>query len=388
MRTILDLEKENLVNKKILLRVDFNVPSENGKVKEEYRLKAHKPTIEFLLNKGAKVALVSHVADSFSARGGSAAGGKEIFQQIGAILGLDIDFEDNILLPELKSRLTLFENIRKYEGEEKNEKEFAKKLAKNFDFYVNDAFSVSHRNHVSVSAVAEFLPSFAGFLLEKEVKQLSEALGKPAKGKTLIIGGGKVETKVPLVKNFLGKAEHILIGGAVANNFFKAKGIEIGKSVFDEKYVEELKPLLENPAIFIPEDFVISPDRVGVAEANPFPLKDIDQAHYILDIGPETAKHFSDLILNSEVVIWNGPMGQFETEAFSYGTKEIVKAISKTNAYSVIGGGDTISAFNKFGDIGKVDFVSTGGGAMLEFLAGNKLPGLAALGYYYDFHNS
>ena len=378
MRTVRDVE--NLKDKKVLLRVDFNVSIENGKIQEDYKIKAHKETIDFLVRSGAKVLLISHHStDGFSFA--------DSIDQIEEILGQKLVFLQNLhdaTMPDHSSGVFLLDNIRIFPEEEKNDEGLALSLSKGFDIYVNDAFSVSHRAHASVSAVTSLLPSYAGFLLEKEIFQLSSVLNKPAQGKTLIIGGGKVGTKVHLVKNFISKAESILIGGAVANNFFKASGFEIGRSVIDESYIDELGPLLNHSSIFIPEDVIISPDKIGKTENNPFPAGNIDPNHYILDIGPETTKHFSDLIKNSEMVIWNGPMGMFEIDAFSSGTKKIVQAISETKAYTIIGGGDTISAFNKFGNLNDVDFVSTGGGAMLEFLSGDKLPGLDALGYYND----
>lgn len=385
MQTLKDLKQDDLKDKKVLLRVDFNVPVVNDKIQEDYKIKAQKETIDFLLRAGAKILLISHHStDGFSFA--------DIIDQIEDILDAKILFVKNLdqikILDKLESgTIVLMDNIRQYNEEKKNDPDFAKSLSVGFDFYINDAFSVSHRAHASLSAITKFLPSYAGFLLNKEIEQLSEVIESPANGKILIIGGGKVDTKVSLVKNFLdpsislevGKADKILIGGAVANNFFKAKGFEIGKSIFDENYIDELTPLLKNSALFLPEDVIISPDRIGNVEASPFPAGNINAAYYILDIGPETAKHFSDLIKNSEMVIWNGPMGMFEIDAFSSGTKEIVEAVSRTKAYTVIGGGDTISAFNKFGDLNNVDFISTGGGAMLEFLSGKKLPGLEAL---------
>ena len=279
MRTVRGIE--NLSGKKVLLRVDFNVPvlrqgfggqaGDNVTIQEDYKIRAHKETINFLVRAGAKILLISHHStDGFSFA--------DIIDQLEDILDLRILFIKNLDQIEVLDKsesgtLVLMDNIRQYDGEEKNDPDFAKSLSTGFDVYVNDAFSVSHRAHTSVSAVTNLLPSYAGFLLEKETFQLSSVLNKPAQGKTLIIGGGKVGTKVPLVKNFIDKAENILIGGAVANNFFKAKGLEIGKSIFNENCIDELIPLLNNPALILPKDIVVSPDRIGKIEVNSLPVE-------------------------------------------------------------------------------------------------------------------
>ena len=374
-------ELKDFKNKKVFLRVDFNVPltqspitNRQSPILETYRIKAHKETIDFLVLAGAKIALVSHIDDSF----------KNIMNHIGEVLGYQLIFEEDILNPQLNSPLTLFENIRKYEGEEINDAGFAEDLAKNFDIYINDAFSVSHRNHASTSAIAKFLPSYVGFLLQKEVENLSKVLDEPADGKTIILGGVKVSTKIPVIKNFLDKAEHILIGGALANAIFKFKGFNIGKSLAENSGVERvLKELdLDNPKILLPEDFMVSEDATGKLIPEIVPLADVGDNQLILDIGPETIKKFSSIIKNSKTIIFNGPLGLAEIDAFSIGTKVVLDSIIRSNAFSVVGGGDTLALIEKLGLFNKFGCVSTGGGAMLEFLAGNRLPGLEVLGYY------
>ncbi len=364
-----ELPKEELKDKKVFLRVDFNVPIENGGLKETYRIKAHKETIDFLISAGAKVALVSHVENSF----------KDIVRALSEILSRELVFEEDILNPSMESQIALFENIRKYEGEEINDSGFAEDLAKNFDIYINDAFSVSHRSHASVSALTKFLPPYAGFLMEKEVKNLNKVLEELSEGKTVILGGAKVSTKLPVIQNFLDKAEHILVAGALANTIFKKRGIKIGKST-----AEDLEEQINwaHPKIVLPTDFIISEDRTGKSTLEIKPVQDIDENQLILDIGPETAKRFSDIIKNSKTVIFNGPLGLAEVEEFSSGTKVILDSIIRSEAFTVIGGGDTLALVEKLGLTGKFSYVSTGGGAMLEFLAGNELPGLKALGYY------
>lgn len=368
-KSIAELTERELRGKKVLLRVDFNVPVEDdlpaqaGKISEIYRINATKETINYLLSCDATIGILSHITaiESFG----------PIFGQIKNIIGRNLRFlpdcvgnevEKNVLKANPKD-VFLLENVRRYEGEEKNDKKFAKKLAKPFDFYINDAFSESHRRYASISAITEFLPSYGGFLLMKEIKNLVKATEEPKKGKTLILGGAKIETKFPVIKNFLNKAENILIGGAVANVFLKAKGVAIGESLTDDNFLENAKNLIRSEEITVPEDY-------------------IDSECMILDIGQKTTAKFSEIIAKSKIVIWNGPLGKYEVEQFSIGTKKISEAIINSGAFSIVGGGDTVAFLEKFNFIKKFNYVSTGGGAMLQFLAGDKLPGLEALNYY------
>jgi len=366
------LNKKELDGKKVLLRVDFNVPVDEGEIVEIFRIKAAKETIDYLLKNGAKVVLVSHIEaiESFN----------PLVEQIGEILGQtltlvplsELDSLDNLFNA---SPILLVDNIRQDRREVENDKEFARELAAGFDFYVSDAFAVCHRNHASVSAITEYLPSYAGFLIKKETQNLSEAIMAPAEGKVLVLGGAKISTKLPVIKNFLDKAEKILIGGALANNFFKTKGIEVGKSVVDETVVD-----VASPKIVLPVDIVVTDNKNSKA-GNVMPLGDIALNQMIIDIGPKSAEEFAKIIEEAEMVIWNGPMGLCEVEEFANGTEIVAQAVALARK-SVVGGGDTIAAANKFGLLDRYGFVSTGGGAMLEFLADKKLPGLEALGYY------
>ncbi|OHB17676.1 MAG: phosphoglycerate kinase [Parcubacteria group bacterium RIFCSPLOWO2_01_FULL_40_65] len=374
MKFLSEVGKENLNGKKVFLRVDFNVPVEGGGLKEIYRIKAHKETIDYLISAGARVALISHIENSF----------KNIVSDIGKILGYELGFEDDVLNPALNSPLTLFENIRKYEGEEKNDDNFALNLSKNFDLYVDDAFSVSHRNHTSVSAITKFLPPYVGFLMNKEIKNLEKVLNEPASGKTIILGGAKISTKIPVIKNFLNKADHILIGGALANTIFKFKGLDIGRSLIEDSEVTEaLKETdWDDPKILLPEDIAVSDDKTGESTPEITQLQNLKNDQYILDVGPETIKQFSEIIRDSKIIIFNGPLGLVEIDVFAVGTKMLLDSIIRSKAFSVVGGGDTLALIEKLGLFGKFSYVSTGGGAMLEFLAENKLHGLEALGYY------
>lgn len=359
-----NLRQVDLGNKKVLLRVDFDVPvSGDGQIEESFRIKRQKETLDYLVGHGAKVVMVAHISDPSVGQSFS-----DLMPQLHILLGYEINFIKTV--SEIGKYLenyagpALLDNIRQNEGEEKNDLEFAKQLAIGFDIYVNNDFAVCHRNHASVSAITKVLPSYAGFVLEEEIAHLSEVINSPKEGKVIIIGGAKASTKIPVIKNFLNKAEKILIGGVIANDVLKEKGQDVGDSVIDENFSELLVGLnLNSPQLVIPKDY------------NIFQKK-------ILDIGPEAVKEFSEIIKNSKIIIWNGPMGVFEEKKFEEGTRAIALAVAESSAVKIIGGGDTISAIDKFGMIDRFDFISTGGGAMLAFLANEKLSGLEALEYY------
>ncbi|MBX4190079.1 phosphoglycerate kinase [Candidatus Parcubacteria bacterium] len=356
MKTI--REVSNLKDKKVLLRVDFNVPvSAKGEIEEPFRIEKQKETLNWLLGQGAKVILVSHITsvETFA----------NLIPQLHMLLGKEINFIKSVseiaIYLDHYAGPALLENIRQNEGEEKNDSEFAKQLATGFDIYINNAFAVCHRNHASLVAITGILPSYAGFLVEQEVAALSDVLKSPKEGKLIIIGGAKTSTKVPVIKNFLDKSDAILLGGVVANDVLKEKGQDMGSSVVDENSKELLSGIdLNDPRLIAPKDFVVFDNK-------------------ILDIGEQTMKDYLDLIAKAKMIIWNGPMGLFENPVFAKGTNEVAQAISSSSSRSIIGGGDTISALDKAGLLNKFGFISTGGGAMLEFLAGNKLPGLEAL---------
>ncbi len=359
-----NLRQVDLKNKKVLLRVDFNVPvSDNGQIEESFRIQKQKETLDYLVEHGAHVIMVAHISDQSIGQSFAT-----LIPQLHLLLGYEVNFlkivaEISVYL-ENYSGPALLNNIRQNEGEEKNDLEFAKQLASGFDLYINNDFAVCHRNHASISAIAKLLPSYAGFLVEEEVANLQSVVDTPKSGKILIMGGAKASTKIPVIKNFLDKTDIILIGGVIANDILRAKGQDVGDSVVDENALELLVGLdLNNPQLLMPKDYNIFQNK-------------------ILDIGPEAIKEFSEIIKNSKMVIWNGPMGMFENSQFADGTNKIAQAITESSALKIVGGGDTISVIDKIGLIDKFDFVSTGGGAMLAFLAGEKLPGLEALGYY------
>src|SRR3989344_2949784 len=350
-----------LNNKKVLLRSDFDIPVVNGKITEKFRIQKQKPVIDFLLKQSA-VVVVAHIkaVESF----------KEILPELKGLLSREFELINN--LGELSSKvhnlkkgeLYLLDNIRNWSGEEKNDELFAKTLSTGFDLYINNCFSTSHRKHASISAITKFLPSYAGFLLEEETTQLDKMINLPKDGKIFIMGGAKTKTKVPVIKNFIDKSQNILVGGVVANDILKEMGVDIGLSVADRDTAGLLEGLdIRDKRLMIPLDFNIHERK-------------------IYDIGPNTIRDYVSMINGAKVIIWNGPMGLFEDERFSRGTYAIAEAVAKSEGFKTIGGGDTIAAVNKLGLLDKFDFVSTGGGSMLAFLAGEKLPGLEALGYY------
>lgn len=356
MKTLRDIN--SFKDKKALLRVDFDVPILSGKITEVFRIQKQKATIDHLIDGGAKVAMIAHISniDSF----------EPVLTQIEEILGRKIVFIQKIEeLRQLENgNLYLLDNIRKWPGEEKNDLKFGEDLASGFDLFVNNAFAVSHRKHASVSAVAKFLPAYAGFVIEEEVSGLSDAVSAPKKGKVIIMGGAKASTKIPVIKNFMDKAEKILLGGVIVNDILKAGGVYINDSVVDENSAELLADIdLTDPRLVIPDDF-------GKLNGK------------ILDIGPNTTEVYKDFIRRATMVIWNGPLGLFEDDRFALGTNSVAEATALLKVPTIIGGGDTVAAVNKLGLLDKFSLVSTGGGAMLEFLAGKKLPGLEALGYY------
>lgn len=347
--------KVKLAGKRVILRVDFNVPIKNGKVADDFRIKKTLPTINFLKKKGAKVIIISHLTD------GKNKSLAPVARYLGAPLltrrGVWGEVEKKIAGMR-KGDILLLENLRKEKGEEKNDKNFAKKLAKLGDIYVNDAFSASHRSHASIVGIPKYLPSYAGLLFEEEFKNLSHAF-KPTHPFLLILGGVKFGSKLGVLEKFVKIADKIFVGGALANNFFWADKIDIGKSVLDKSV--DIKKFLKNPKIIVPID---------VKRKN----------STILDIGPLSIKELGILIKEAKFILWNGPMGNFEIKGFGKGTIATAKAIVKSRAKSIIGGGDTIAAIDKAKiPLNKFSFVSTAGGAMLEFLAKGTLPGIKAL---------
>lgn len=376
----------SLKNKRVLVRVDFNVPLEKGKVKEDYRIKAAIPTINFLLERGAKVIIMSHLGDP-KGKIDPELSLKPIAKCLSQLIKRPVAFvqettgyrADNEVAKMESGQIVFLENLRFNEGELKNDMKFAKRLAGLADIYVNEAFSVCHRAQASVSAIRKCLPSYFGLQLINEVKNLDKIM-KPKSPLVVIMGGSKISTKAPIIEKMSAIADHILIGGALANNFLHHQKIEIGKSLKDddsEKYVKKFfkgKKLSEK--IILPVDVVVR-DRQKKAKIKD--LSSINKSDAILDIGPETINLFSSFIKKAATIVWNGPLGKFEDDSYKHGTLAIATAVaarSTGKAYGLVGGGETVEALKRTKMEEYVDFVSTAGGAMLSYLGGQKMPGL------------
>lgn len=384
----------NLTGKKVLLRVDFNVPLKNGKIIEDYKIVQCLATIRYLLRYKSKLTIATHLGNpqGKKVKGLSTA---PVAKRLAELLGEKVTFMPEAIGEKVRKAINgekgdkeiiFLENLRYYPGEEKNSRTFAKKLAKPFDLCVNNAFAVCHREHASVAAIKKYLPVYAGLLLEEEMINLIKAM-QPKKPLVIVIGGSKIQTKLPLIKNFLKRADHILIGGAIANDFIKGLGYQVGKSLVG-KDTAELRQAIKiyrragNKKIILPADFVVSDrlDERGKAEIKS--INNIDHKDYILDIGPKSISFYAKYIKAANTLIWNGPMGMFELNDFRHGTMAIARLIaarSTGQAFGVVGGGETVEALRKTQMIQHVDWVSTGGGAMLDFLAGQKLPGLKGI---------
>ena len=383
----------SLNQKKILLRLDLNVPIKNGVITDETRINKILPIINFLIKKNCKIIVLSHVGrpkgkinHSLTLKPVCENLEKKISQKI-RLIGDDIfELKKKDLFKDTDEQIVFLENIRFYKEEEENDSSFAKHLAGLGDLYVNDAFSCSHRFHASINKITEFLPSFAGLQLETEINALKKVTSEIKKPITCIIGGSKISTKIGIIKNLLPKFDNIIIVGGMANNIINFKGSKIGKSIREENCEEIIKEIFETAKkysckIIFPEDVLVGKNLNDKSEIKE--LNDIECDELILDIGPKTINKIKDIIEISKTILWNGPAGYFENSNFANGSYEIAKAIinkSKNKSiFSVVGGGDTIAVINQISDIKNFDFVSTAGGAFLEYLEGKELPGIKAL---------
>ena len=391
MRDIKD--QINLNKKKVLLRLDLNVPLENGKITDTTRIDKILPTINYLLKNDAKIIILSHVGRP-KGKVVNELSLKPICESLESKLKTSIKFitknikeiKSNDLFIDQDEKIVILENLRFYEEEEKNDKDFAKHLANLADIYVNDAFSCSHRVHASIFEITKFIPSYAGLQLKLEIEALTKITSEIKKPITCIIGGSKVSSKINIIKNLIPKFDNIIIVGGMANNILKYKGHEIGKSLQEDncnQIIEEIFSLSkkENCKIFYPEDVVAGKSLNGSPEAKE--LENVSKDDLILDIGPKTIKTIHNIIDKSNTILWNGPAGYFENPSFAKGSIEISKKIVEKNKnntiYSVAGGGDTVALLNIVDAINSFNFVSTAGGAFLEYLEGKELPGIKAL---------
>ena len=388
-KTVRDLD---VAGKKVLVRVDFNVPlNDKGEITDDTRITASLPTLQYLLEQKAAVILMAHLGRP-KGQIKPELSLAPVAKHLGKLLGKKILFAPDCVgeaaqaaASKLKpGHILLLENLRFHKEEEKNDMEFAEKLASLADLYVNDGFGVSHRAHASVEGVTHFLPAAAGFLLEKEIQYVGKAVTNPLHPFVAIIGGAKVSDKIGVISNLLDKVDTLLIGGGMANTFLAAQGYKMGKSLVEEDKLDLAKELLAKAKknkvnMLLPTDLVMAaafaPDAEHVTEK----VKNLNQAYMALDIGAETSKAYAEALADAKMIVWNGPMGVFEMDAFCKGTEAVAKAVAKSRATSIVGGGDSVAAIEKLGLAKRITHISTGGGASLEYLEGKVLPGVAAL---------
>ena len=386
-------DQENLEDKIVLLRLDLNVPLKNQMITDETRINKILPVINFLIKKKSKILIISHIGrpkgkinDDLSLKPICKNLERKIDQKIKLVKENIYKIKKDDLFKKSKDKIIFLENIRFYEEEENNDSNFSKNLAELADIFVNDAFSCSHRAHASISKITKFLPSFAGLQLETEISALKKVTSEIKKPITCIIGGAKISTKIGLIKNLIPKFDNIIIVGAMANNILDYKGNPIGKSLKEENcksVIDDIFETAKKNSCFInyPEDVVVGKnmdDKAIIKELN-----EVSNDDLILDIGPKTIKKIRDMIEKSETILWNGPAGYFENPNFANGCNEITKKIIEKNEknliYSIAGGGDTMAVLNQINAVDNFNFVSTAGGAFLEYLEGKKLPGITAL---------
>ena len=388
-KTIRDI---NVSGKKVFVRVDYNVPMDkSGAITDDTRIRATLPTLKYLLDQGGALILAAHL--------GRPKGGPTpefslapVASHLSALIGKEVKFSSDCVGPIAEAAATalkpgeilMLENLRFHPEEEKNSPDFAQGLAKLADLAVNDAFGVSHRAHASVEGITKFLPAVAGFLMEKELDFLGRAVAEPDRPYAAIIGGAKVSDKIGVIENLLAKVDLLLIGGGMANTFLAALGYSVGKSLLEPDKIDLAKTLIERAKqrsvkLLLPVDVVAADRFAADASTRITNVNAIGNEEMALDIGPATCEAFSQALTGAKTIVWNGPMGVFEMDAFAKGTEAVARAVAKSSAISIVGGGDSVAALEKVGLAEKITHISTGGGASLEFLEGKVLPGVAAL---------
>ena len=389
-KTVRDID---VTGKKVLVRCDFNVPldKETGKITDNRRIRAAIPTIEYLIDHNAKVILCSHLGrpkGEFNLKYSL----KPVAEELSKLLGKEVKLAKDVigedaekLTSEIKEgEVVLLENVRFHKEEEENNPEFAKKLASFAEIYVNDAFGTAHRAHASTAGVADYLPAVSGFLIEKELEFLGNALDNPERPFVAILGGAKVSDKIGVIENLLDKVDTLIIGGGMAYTFYKAQGHHIGTSICEEDKLDLAKSILEKAQekgvkLLLPVDNHVSSEYSNNGEEKMVDSTEIPDGFMGLDIGPKTIEKFEEAVKDAKTVVWNGPLGVCEFDKFATGTKAVATMLSKLDAITIIGGGDSAAAIEKLGLADKMTHISTGGGASLEFLEGKTLPGIACL---------
>jgi len=384
-KTVKDI---NVTDKRVLVRVDFNVPLAEGKVADDTRLRAALPTIQYLLDQGAKVILMSHLGRP-KGKVVEELRMDPVAERLSELLGRPVRKLDDCVGDAVKAAVAemrpgdviLLENTRFHPEERKNDPDFAKKLAELADVFVNDAFGTAHRAHASTVGVAQYLPAVAGLLMEKELNFLGKALESPERPFVALLGGAKISDKIGVIENLLTRVDALLIGGGMANTFLKAQGYEVGQSLVEDESLGVAKELLERAGekLALPVDAVVADRFAADAASKAVPVDEVPPDWRILDIGPRTVELFKEKLAEARTVVWNGPLGVFEFPKFAAGTEAIARFLADLEATTIIGGGDVVAAVRRAGVADRITHVSTGGGAALEFLEGKELPGVAAL---------
>ncbi|MEJ8548059.1 phosphoglycerate kinase [Brevibacillus borstelensis] len=381
----------DLAGKRVFCRVDFNVPMQDGVITDDTRIRAAVPTIQFLQDAGARVILASH----FGRPKGQVVEEMRltpVAKHLSGLLGTEVKKLNDSVGPEVEAAVAgmqngdaiLLENVRFHAGEEKNDPELAKRFAQLADLFVNDAFGAAHRAHASTAGIADYIPAVAGLLMEKEIRFLGGALSRPERPFTAIVGGAKVKDKIPVIENLLTKVDHLIIGGGMANTFLKAQGYGIGASLCEDDKLDLARTLMEQAKergvqLLMPVDVVAADRFAADADKQTVSIDAIPEGWMALDIGPKTVELYRKVIVDSKTVVWNGPMGVFEMDAFASGTIGVAKAMEACQGTTIIGGGDSVAAVEKAGVAERMTHISTGGGASLEFMEGKELPGVAVL---------